>query len=169
VIRRSEPFVQVDLEQITREVLGDLEVRLEKSGGQVEVGELPALEADPTHMRQLLLNLIGNALKFQPAGSKPMVKVQGRKFISGSGEEFCELTVQDNGIGFDEQYAEKIFAVFQRLHGRGEYEGTGIGLAVCRRIADRHQGSIVARSQPGQGATFIVTLPLRQTRHQAAA
>ena len=169
VIRRSEPFVQVDLGQITREVLGDLEVRLERTGGQVEVGELPALEADPTHMRQLLLNLIGNALKFQAPGNKPVVKVSGRKFTSGSGEEFCELTVQDNGIGFDEQYAEKIFAVFQRLHGRGEYEGTGIGLAVCRRITDRHQGTIVARSQPGKGASFIVTLPLRQTRSQAAA
>ncbi len=166
VIRSSEPFVALDLGRIAREVLGDLEVRLEKSGGQVELGELPAVEADATQMRQLLLNLIGNALKFQPAGTRPVVKVQGRKFISGSGQEFCELTVQDNGIGFEEQYAEKIFAVFQRLHGRGEYEGTGIGLAVCRRITDRHQGTIIARSQPGCGATFIVTLPLRQPRQE---
>jgi PAS domain S-box-containing protein len=166
VIRNSAPFEPVDLTRIAREVLGDLEMRLEKSGGQVDIGALPAVEADPTQMRQLLLNLIGNALKFQPPGGRPLVKVQGRTFASGSGEEYCELTVQDNGIGFEEQYAEKIFAVFQRLHGRGEYEGTGVGLAVCRRITDRHQGTVIAHGQPGKGATFIVTLPVRQHQPQ---
>jgi len=79
----------------------------------------------------------------------------------------CELTIQDNGIGFDEKYVDRIFAVFQRLHGRTEYEGTGVGLAVCRRITDRHSGTIVARSQPGQGATFIVTLPVKQNHRPA--
>lgn len=163
VIRRSEPFVPVDLGQVARKVLTDLEVRLEKSGGLVELGELPTIEADPMQMYQLLLNLVGNALKFQSPGSRPEVKVRSRLFASLSGEQYCELTVQDNGIGFEEQYAEKIFAVFQRLHGRGEYEGTGVGLAICRRIADRHQGTIVARGKPGEGASFIVTLPVRQT------
>src|SRR4029077_18834053 len=109
---------------ITREVLGDLEVRIEKNAARIEVGELPSIEADPTQMRQLMLNLIGNALKFQTPGSQPVVKVQGRKVTSISGEQFCELTIQDNGIGFEEQYAEKIFVVLQRLHGRGKYEGT---------------------------------------------
>ena len=78
----------------------------------------------------------------------------------------CELSVKDNGIGFDEKYLEKIFAVFQRLHGRTEYEGTGVGLAVCRRITDRHHGAITARSEPGQGSTFIVALPVRQPKSQ---
>ena len=162
VIRSSEPFVPVDLVKVTKEVLGDLEVRIEKSGAQVEVGDLPSIEADATQMHQLMLNLIGNALKFQMPGARPVVKVQSRLLASASGEPLCELTVYDNGIGFDEKYSEKIFAVFQRLHGREQYEGTGVGLAVCRRIVDRHHGAIVARSKPGEGATFIVTLPLRQ-------
>jgi PAS domain S-box-containing protein len=168
VIRDSSPFGTVDLGQVTREVLGDLEVRTERSGGRVEVGDMPLIEADATQMRQLMLNLIGNALKFQPAGGKPVVKVNSRLFASMSGEEFCELTVQDNGIGFDDQYAEKIFTVFQRLHGRGEYEGTGVGLAVCRRITDRHRGTVVAKGELGKGATFTVTLPVRQPQPKAA-
>jgi PAS domain S-box-containing protein len=166
VISRTDPFVEVDLGQITREVLGDLEVRIEKTGATVTVGDLPKIEADPVHMRQLLQNLIGNALKFQPPDTKPHVRISGRitritDDASCSVEPVCELTVQDNGIGFDEKYLDKIFAVFQRLHNRQEYEGTGIGLAVCRRIVDRHKGSITARSKPGEGASFIVQLPLR--------
>ena len=164
VIRSSEPFVSVDLNKITKEVLGDLEVRMEKNNARVLIEELPCIEADPMQMRQLLLNLIGNALKFQPPGAQPVVKISARKGCRPSGEEFCELSVQDNGIGFEEEYSEKIFAVFQRLHGRDQYEGTGVGLAVCRRIVDRHHGTIVARSKLGQGATFIVNLPMRQAK-----
>ena len=162
VIQSSAPFVPVDLAVLAKEVLGDLEVRIEKSGARVEVEDLPTLEADAMQMRQLLLNLIGNALKFQPPGAVPVVRVAAESLTSPSGEPLCQLTIQDNGIGFDEKYLEKIFGVFQRLHGRGEYEGTGVGLAVCRRIVDRHHGSITARSKPGEGATFIVTLPLAQ-------
>ena len=168
VMRSSQPFAPVDLAQVVREALADLEVRIERSGGQVEVGELPSIEADATQMRQLLLNLVGNALKFQPPGGHPVVKISARTFASIAGEQSCELTVQDNGIGFEEQYSEKIFAVFHRLHGRGEYEGTGVGLAICRRITDRHQGSIIAKSQPGKGATFTVTLPVRQSAPKPA-
>ena len=167
VIRSAEPFVPVSLTQITKEVIGDLEVRMEKNAARVEVGDLPTIEADATQMRQLMLNLIGNALKFQPPDAQPLVKVQGRTVTSVSGEQFCELTVQDNGIGFEERYAEKIFVVFQRLHGRGEYEGTGVGLAVCRRITDRHQGTIVAQSKLGLGATFTVRLPVHQSKPKA--
>ncbi|MCU0783766.1 MAG: ATP-binding protein [Verrucomicrobia bacterium] len=186
VISRTEPFEPVNLTAITREVLGDLEVRIERGNAQVEVGELPTIEGDAMQMRQLLQNLIGNALKFQPPGAQPVVRILGQVVVQpsgrghkafftqksadgtptsdvGVGEEFCELTVQDNGIGFDEQYLDKIFAVFTRLHGRQEYEGTGIGLAVCRRITDRHGGTITARSKPGEGATFIVRLPLKQS------
>jgi PAS domain S-box-containing protein len=183
VIRSGDPFVHVDLALVTKEVLGDLEVRIEKSGAKVEVGPLPVIEADPMQMRQLLLNLIGNSLKFQPAGATPIVKIRSRLIDPDSavdtayfkrlstcadqaqaGQQLCEISVEDNGIGFDEKYSDKIFAVFQRLHGRNEYEGTGVGLAVCRRIADRHHGTIIAKSKPGEGATFIVTLPVCQPK-----
>ncbi|HEX5220170.1 MAG TPA: ATP-binding protein [Verrucomicrobiae bacterium] len=162
VISRTEPFVTVDLAQVTREVLSDLEVRIEKTGATVEVNNLPRIQADPMQMRQLLQNLIGNALKFHLPDAKPRVKVNGLIVTNGSSDDpLCQLTVEDNGIGFDEKYIDKIFAVFQRLHGRQEYEGTGIGLAVCRRIVDRHKGNITARSKPGEGATFTVQLPVR--------
>jgi PAS domain S-box-containing protein len=168
VIRSSEPFVPVDLGQVTKEVLGDLEVRLEKTGAKVEVAQLPSIDADPMQMRQLMLNLLSNALKFQTAGNVPVIHINARTFTVLSGEEMCELSVQDNGIGFDEKYLEKIFAVFQRLHGRNEYEGTGVGLAVCRRIVDRHHGSIIAKSKPGQGATFMITVPVHQPKPKTA-
>ena len=179
VISRTEPFAKVDLGQVVREVLGDLEVRIEKTGAKVTVGELPTIEADPMQMRQLFQNIIGNALKFHEPGAKPVVKISAREFEGNMGGgtsagikpgatgsdpavtgTVCELIVQDNGIGFEEKYLDRIFAVFQRLHGRQEYEGTGIGLAVCRRIVERHQGTITARSKPGEGATFVMTLPL---------
>jgi PAS domain S-box-containing protein len=185
VIRSSEPFVPVDLDAITKEVLNDLEVRIEKSGARVEMENLPTIDADPTQLRQLMQNLISNALKFQPSNAAPVVKIQARALepdspawdaesfkqqpngsskapAASTTSQLYEITVQDNGIGFDEAYREKIFAVFQRLHGRNDYEGTGIGLAVCRRITDRHGGTITARSKVGQGATFIVTLPVHQ-------
>jgi PAS domain S-box-containing protein len=164
VIRSSEPFVAVNLGTIAKEILGDLEVRIEKCGAKVETGELATIEADPMQMRQLLLNLVSNALKFQLPNSQPVVKIKSRLFAAPSGMEMCELTVEDNGIGFEEKYLDKIFAVFQRLHGRNDYEGTGVGLAVCRRISDRHQGDITAKSSPGKGAIFIVTLPVHQPK-----
>ncbi len=175
VISKSEAFVPVDLAQVTREVLGDLEVRIEQTKAHVDVGQLPTIEADPMQMRQLLQNLIGNALKFQPLNGKPLINISAqmvRKPFNGVAEggaeqEVCELTIQDNGIGFDEKYSEKIFAMFQRLHGRNEYEGTGVGLAVCRRIADRHGGTISAKGKLGQGASFVVTLPVQNQKPES--
>ena len=169
VIRSSEPFIPLDLNQITKEVLGDLEVRIEKSGAKVELEPLPTIEADPMQMRQLMLNLLSNALKFQPAGAAPLIRISATTLTPIAREPLCELRVQDNGIGFDEKYMDKIFAVFQRLHGRTEYEGTGVGLAVCRRIVDRHHGTITARSEPGKGATFVVTVPMKQVAPQTNA
>lgn len=163
-IRNSEPFQLVDLTVVIREVLVDLEVRIERTGARVGVGDLPMIDADPMQMRQLFQNLIGNALKFQPEGNKPVVEIRGRNVTAPSGKTFAEITIQDNGIGFDEKYVDRMFAVFQRLHGRTEYEGTGVGLAVCRRITDRHGGTIIARSTPGQGATFTLTLPATQPK-----
>jgi len=168
VTTKATPFVPVDLTKVTHEVLADLEVRLEQTEGRVEVGDLPTIDADPTQMRQLFQNLIGNALKFRREGEAPIVRVCGQHRLSQAGcltgnasaTELCHITVTDNGIGFDEKYLDRIFNVFQRLHGRNVYEGTGIGLAVCRKIVERHGGSITAHSTPGQGATFIVTLPV---------
>ena len=176
VISRTEPFAPINLNHVVKEIVGDLEVRIEKTGGRVDLGELPTLEADSTQMRQLLQNLIGNALKFHAPGKPPVVRVESRRLPTPPptvdaekakpGSDWYEISIADNGIGFDEKYLEKIFAVFQRLHGRQEYEGTGIGLAVCRRIAERHNGCITARSKPGEGATFLITLPAAQPAKQ---
>jgi PAS domain S-box-containing protein len=158
VTTRTQPFVPVDLNVILTDVLGDLETRIEQSHGHVAPSSLPTLDADAVQMQQLLLNLIANALKFHRPDVPPVIDIYNE--ISEQ-EGVCRISVRDNGIGFDEKYLDRIFNVFQRLHGRTEYEGTGIGLAVCRKIAERHGGSITARSIPGTGSTFVVTLPLR--------
>jgi PAS domain S-box-containing protein len=160
VTTKAQPFVPVELDQVVAEVLTDLETAVEKSGGRVDVSPLPRIEADPMQMRQLLQNLVANALKFRRPGVPPVVQVSATvDEIADS----CQITVKDNGIGFDEKYLDRIFNVFQRLHNRTQYEGTGIGLAVCRKIAQRHGGSITAHSTPDEGSTFMVTLPVRQT------
>ncbi len=159
VTTKAQPFVPVDLNQIVAQVVSDLEIRLEQSQGKVEFGGLPTLEADPTQMRQLFQNLISNALKFHKPGKPPQVTV---KMQPGDSNTSVQIRVTDNGIGFDEKYLDRIFTIFQRLHGRFEYEGTGIGLAVCRKIVDRHAGFITAESKSDQGSTFLVTLPLKQ-------
>ena len=127
---------------------------------------LPTIEADETQMRQLLQNLIGNALKFAKPDRKPRIHVDGQVISaseSSSRTDLCRLTIADNGIGFDNQYKDQIFTIFQRLHGRGEYEGTGIGLATCRKIVERHGGEIDADGRPDEGTTFTVTLPVTQS------
>ena len=155
---KSNPFVKVNLSDLLGEVLSDLEVRIVRTGGEVHVGDLPVISADPTQMRQLFQNLIGNALKFHKPGDKPVVQVHS---VSNT-DSACQIVVEDNGIGFDEQYLEKIFAPFMRLHVRSEYEGTGMGLAICKKIVERHGGSITAKSTPGAGALFVIDLPARQ-------
>jgi light-regulated signal transduction histidine kinase (bacteriophytochrome) len=176
VISSQQPFVEVDLNTVIKGVLSDLEVRIEQTKAVLQVGVLPGIEADPLQMRQLFQNLISNALKFQPAGQQPVLEIHAEVIkgqFAGTPEEDpyaeqCQITIRDNGIGFEEKYLDKIFAVFQRLHGRNEFEGTGVGLAVCRRITDRHGGVITARSQLGQGATFIVTVPVRRPNTELA-
>jgi len=158
VATKVQPFVLVDLTQLVQGVIGDLEIRIEEVGGKVELGALPSCWADPLQMRQLYQNLIGNALKFHRPGVPPVVKVWG-----GCTPQGCQFMVADNGIGFDEKYKERIFNVFERLHGRSEYQGTGVGLAICRKIVERHGGTIVAESTPGQGSTFTIMLPTRKT------
>ena len=157
VTTKSQPFAQISLDKIVRQVASDLEIRLEQNQGKIEWNNLPSLEADPTQMHQIFQNLISNALKFNRPGVPPHVRIEAE--TTG---QLCKITVNDNGIGFDEKYLDRIFTIFQRLHGRHEYEGTGIGLAICRKITDRHGGTINASSIPGEGSTFIVTLPLKQ-------
>lgn len=174
---KGQAFVPTELGVIAREVSADLETRIEEAGGQVEIEELPIIDADPMQMRQLLQNLIGNSLKYHRAGVPPVVRIYSQKLDARSPDsmdeialarQLCQILVVDNGIGFDEKYLDRIFNVFQRLHKKGEYEGTGVGLAICRKIVDWHGGTITARSTPGQGTTFVVTLPVRQQKEVEA-
>lgn len=166
VTTKAQPFVAVDLAATAQDVVTDLEERAQRTGGRVEIGPLPTLEADPSQMRQLLQNLVANGLKFHRPDESPVVRIEGRLLNNGNSDgeinPQCEIAVRDNGIGFEEVYLDRIFELFQRLHGRQEYEGTGMGLAICRKIVERHGGAITATSAPGRGATFLVTLPLRQ-------
>jgi PAS domain S-box-containing protein len=162
VAHQHQPYTAVDLAEVARMVVSDLESRLLQTGGTVEIGALPIVFADRGQMAQLLQNLIGNGLKFRRPEVPPLVKVSGALHKdAGSGVEECQIVVEDNGIGFDEKYLDRIFRVFQRLQGRAEYEGTGIGLAICRKIVERHGGRITASSAPGMGAKFLVTMPYR--------
>ncbi len=220
ITTKTQPFVSTDLNVIVKEVLSDLETRIEQTNGQIVVKELPTIEADPLQMRQLFQNLIGNSLKFHqperspiieisriapeleskiddillshdkvsllpPSSSLPLVESNDSVVAPSNphsdkprndslGSEYdsdrslctnVKLQVKDNGIGFDEKYLDRIFSPFQRLHGRLQYEGTGMGLAICRKIVERHGGSIVAQSSPGRGSTFIVVLPCSQPRN----
>jgi len=157
VTTKAQPKISVDLEQTTREVVGDLEARIADAGGRVEIGALPTVQADPLQMRQLMQNLIGNALKFRRPDEPPVVRVEGEP---SNGE--VHIAVSDNGIGFDQKYVDRIFKLFQRLHERGAYEGSGMGLAICRKIVERHGGHITAQSEPGRGTTFLIDLPAGQ-------
>lgn len=172
VTSKAKAFERVDLSVVVSEVLSDLEVGIDRTGGRVEVGDLSVIEAEPIQIRQLLQNLISNALKFHRNDHPPIVKIYGQllnpseKRSSGGSTiaDLYQIIVEDNGIGFDEKYLDRIFNVFQRLHGRSAYEGTGMGLAICRKIAELHGGSLEAKSTPGQGARFIVTLPFKQPK-----
>jgi PAS domain S-box-containing protein len=163
VTTQGKPFARVNLTDLVAQVVADLDVRIEQTGGAVDVGELGEIDADPSQMRQLFQNLLVNALKFHKPGTPPAVRVRAERVPAAAGDpERLRVSVEDDGIGFDEKYRDRIFQVFQRLHGREEYEGTGVGLAICLKIAERHGGAISARGQIGKGATFVVTLPTHQ-------
>jgi light-regulated signal transduction histidine kinase (bacteriophytochrome) len=162
VTTKPRPFTQVDLNQVTVEVLDDLSVEIEQAGAVVSVGALATISADPLQMRQLMLNLVSNALKFRRPDVAPEISISGE--VVG---EVARLVVADNGIGFDPRYSTRIFKVFERLNGREEYPGTGIGLALCHKIVTRHGGDIIASSELLAGATFTVTLPVNH--HPQAA
>jgi signal transduction histidine kinase len=157
VSTKARPFTAVDLSETVAYVLTDLEVALEESGAQLTIEELPTIEAEPMQMRQLLQNLLGNALKFRRDGVMPEITVRATV-----ADGIAELTIADNGLGFDAQFATRIFRAFERLHGTSAYPGTGIGLALCRKIVERHHGTITADGHENEGATFTIRLPLQQ-------
>ena len=156
VSTRRRPIQRLDLNALVQEVVGDLEFRIHATQGRVDVDRLPSIHGDPVQIRQIFQNLIGNALKFHRPGSPPVVRVSAQ-----AQDAYCtEIHVEDNGIGFESKDAEKVFLPFQRLHTRTQYEGTGIGLTICQKIAERHGGTIRAESTPGEGSRFIVILPV---------
>ena len=176
ITTKAKPFELVDLNDVVEGVVADLVVRIEETGGRVEVGELPTLDADRIQMRRVFQNLIGNALKFHRDGVPPVVRVYAGGVTAeddpvlkdAASEGLCRIAVEDNGIGFDMAYVKQVFAPFQRLHGCVEYEGTGMGLAICRKIVARHGGDLTVESEPGRGATFILELPIKQSEGEGA-
>jgi signal transduction histidine kinase len=162
VATKGRPFVMVDLDDVIAQVLVDLELKIEETGANVLVGDLPTIAADPVQMRQLLQNLLENGLKFRRDGVVPDIGVRARVT-----DGIAELTIEDNGLGFEAQYATRIFRAFERLHGTSAYPGTGIGLALCRKIVERHHGVISAESDLGGGATFTVRLPIEHAADSA--
>ncbi len=161
----ARPFAPVNLMTICREVLGDLESRVEATQAQVILSELATINSDATQMRQLFQNLLANALKFRSPDRQPEIRISCAH-VTYADLPAIRLEIADNGIGFDAKFASKIFNPFQRLHTRSEYEGTGIGLAIVRRIVERHRGTIETISEVGQGARFIVTLPTTPTQRE---
>ncbi|MBN2352688.1 MAG: substrate-binding domain-containing protein [Spirochaetales bacterium] len=152
----GEPVVLVDLSALVADVLVDLEILLHETRGKVEVDALPKISADPLQMRELFQNLISNALKYHRDKVPPVVEIKAE-----AKEDYLEISVSDNGIGFEQQYEEKIFGLFQRLKAKSKSEGTGIGLTICKKIVEKHGGSIKAFGEPGRGATFVIRLPVR--------
>ncbi|MEJ7738899.1 MAG: ATP-binding protein [Chitinophagaceae bacterium] len=179
-------FIKTDLNLVVRQVLSDMEVAITSTGTKVQVGQMPVIEASTSQMEQLFQNLISNAIKFRNGDPEvtinteiitgSLLTVEQLKYfqhkyaeltVPGNPniEEFCKIYIKDNGIGFEEQYLDKLFVIFQRLHSKTAYEGTGIGLAICKHIVDNHHGLISAKSKIGEGSTFIIILPLLQRNY----
>lgn len=152
----TSDFKHTDLNLLIKDVLADLEIEIERRGAIIEYEKLPAIFAAPVLMRQLFFNLIGNAIKFHKPGVVPHVKIT----TENSNPGFQQIIVEDNGIGFDQKYVDDIFLVFKRLHSHHEFEGTGVGLSICKKIVEKHNGSITAYSTPGEGARFVINLPV---------
>ncbi len=158
---------KTDLNEVLQEVLSDFDYLIESKNATIKTSELPYVDSIPSQMRQVFQNLIGNAIKFSGNDEKPMIEISSEIIAEKSIDsptspegKFCRITVKDNGIGFDEIYLDRIFIIFQSLNDRQSYEGTGIGLAIAKKIIDKHNGLITAKSKPGEGASFIIVLPL---------
>lgn len=167
---REESFVPVNLNEVAEGVKEDYEISIAQKSAVINIGNLCRVQAAPLQMNQLIFNLMGNALKFSREGVPPVINIES-KILSNEEvaafpalnpeKDYCEIIFSDNGIGFNQQFSEKIFEIFQRLHGKSQYEGTGIGLALCKKIVDYHKGEIYAMSQEGEGASFHIILPLK--------
>ncbi len=167
--RSKEQYVKVDLSELIKEVLNDLEITIEQKKAVINFDNIGSVMAIESQMRQLFQNLICNALKFNRPDEIPVINIKSEiiagKDIKGINKifrksKYCRITIQDSGIGFEEKFLDRIFVIFQRLHGRSEYAGTGIGLAICKKIVENHYGFITAESKVNEGSTFIITLPL---------
>ncbi|HEX5668083.1 MAG TPA: PAS domain S-box protein [Chitinophagaceae bacterium] len=169
VTRSAATFVKTDLNHLITEVLNEQELRIEETNAEVIVDKMPELEIVPSQMKQLFNNLLSNALKFIRPDAKPVIAFRCTRLLPEEilkykliqNREYVKIGVEDNGIGFDRMYADKIFQIFQRLHGKSEYSGSGIGLAICRKIVDNHKGLIFAESEPGKGSLFTIILPIK--------
>jgi light-regulated signal transduction histidine kinase (bacteriophytochrome) len=169
--RISEPFVKTDLNNIIAEVKADLELKIEETSTSISSEVLPVIDAIPMQMRQLFTNLFTNAIKFKGEGLTPKIDIRCSELNDEEkdanhlrhNQRYYKIVVKDYGIGFDQEFSMKIFQIFQRLHGKAEYPGSGIGLAICKKIVENHSGRIFAESEPGKGAEFITILPESQS------
>ncbi len=155
----NEDFSMVSLNDLVKDVLADMEIEIVKTEAQIQVSPLPKIWAVPSQMRQLFQNLIANAIKFRKPDTVPVLQIHSEKT-----KEKVSVVIQDNGIGFDPKYADEIFMVFKRLHSYHEFEGSGVGLSICKKIMDRHHGAIRAESKPGQGSRFIIDFPVTESK-----
>lgn len=160
VTTQGKPFLPVDLNEVASRAVSNLQGRIVDAEAEVVVGDLPLVMGDEGQLTSLFQNLIGNALKYSAPDRPPRVEVTASEAEAGTpGGDGWSVSVSDNGIGIAPQYQDRIFVIFQRLHQRHEYEGTGIGLAVCKKIVERHGGRIDVDSDPGRGSTFRFSLP----------
>jgi signal transduction histidine kinase len=164
ISRNTEPFTKIGLSTILDDVVNSLEYTIKKKKAKIKYESLPEIEVIPSQITQLFQNLISNSLKFSKENTTCEIDITSELFTVKEKHriEYCRIYFKDNGIGFDQKYAERIFVIFQRLHGVGDYEGTGIGLAICRKVIDHHNGVITVKSIEGEGTTFIITLPVKQ-------
>lgn len=168
----SAVYERTNINQVIQEILVDMELLIQEKHAIIHTGNIPSVEVIPAQIRQVFQNILSNALKFSSKKGKPEIYIKG-ELVAGRDENspvspighYCRITVSDNGIGFNEMYLNKIFSIFQRLHSKEEYEGTGIGLAIVKKIMDTHNGIITARSEEGKGSTFIMVLPVKQGNH----
>lgn len=167
VSTHGQPFVRVELGRLCEEVVSDLAIRIEETGGAIEVGQIPAIEADPMQMRQIIQNILENSLKYHRDGVPPRIRIDASTRPSNGEAGTCTLIFRDNGMGFAPEFSERAFTLFQRLDNGARIEGSGVGLAVCRKIAERHGGTITVESEAGKGSTFVITLPLSHTKGSA--
>ena len=166
----SSDFERTDLNTLAREAITELEIEVEKSNAKIQVGELPVVWAIPSLMKQLFHNLVSNAVKFRKKGIDPIIHIEAKNMygsdhslpVNSNGHKYHKVSISDNGIGFDPKYSDEIFMVFKRLNSYHEYEGTGVGLSICKKIIEKHNGSIIAQSEPGKGSTFSFVLPEKQ-------